>query len=482
MRVAVIGSGPAGWAATTKLAELGHEISVFTGDLSDRNQTFKDINLLPNRLNLKLLRGSDYPYRQFPHGPQKIQEGVNLSNSYAFSGLSLVWGATMLPYSDTDLSDWPIAATELDAGYRFVLERIPVSGRSDGLRKVYPPYFNQNPLFPTSRFLTFFESFRDGQIADFHIGSSRLAVQITSDDGKGCNYCAECLNGCPINKIWRSPEISLANVRYFKNLRVISISEADNQVSLNTLNLEGKSISFSGFDKVFIGAGNIETFRILSTSKLVPERVVNKDSATFFVPLLLSRKYGKPENAANTLSQAFVRHESEIYGASQIQLYDFSGDLMARARKALPYGRLIPNWLIKIPLRRLFVGIGYVSSAHSDAIEMYLDQTKSVVLTKIRNDKSQKDAIHSIIKELSKVRKILGVRPLFPLVQHALPGEGVHSGGWLAMGESSDLMGRPKGCSNIHVIDSSVFPNIPAGAITFTVMANAVRITEISTQ
>jgi choline dehydrogenase-like flavoprotein len=46
------------------------------------------------------------------------------------------------------------------------------------------------------------------------------------------------------------------------------------------------------------------------------------------------------------------------------------------------------------------------------------------------------------------------------------------------MGERSDLLGRPNGCHNIHVVDSSVLPTIAPGPITFTVMANARRIAE----
>jgi choline dehydrogenase-like flavoprotein len=32
------------------------------------------------------------------------------------------------------------------------------------------------------------------------------------------------------------------------------------------------------------------------------------------------------------------------------------------------------------------------------------------------------------------------------------------------------------GSSRVHIVDASVFPTIPAGPITFTIMANATRI------
>ena len=50
----------------------------------------------------------------------------------------------------------------------------------------------------------------------------------------------------------------------------------------------------------------------------------------------------------------------------------------------------------------------------------------------------------------------------------------------LSMGENANLLGVPNGCTNIHVVDSSVLPSITAGPITFTVMPNAMRIAKES--
>ena len=57
-----------------------------------------------------------------------------------------------------------------------------------------------------------------------------------------------------------------------------------------------------------------------------------------------------------------------------------------------------------------------------------------------------------------------------------LPGDGVHTGGWLVSSEKCDDLGSPIAQKGVHVIDSSVLPSIPDGPITFTIMANAVRI------
>jgi choline dehydrogenase-like flavoprotein len=40
----------------------------------------------------------------------------------------------------------------------------------------------------------------------------------------------------------------------------------------------------------------------------------------------------------------------------------------------------------------------------------------------------------------------------------------------------TDVLGRPNGFRRIHVVDATIFPDIPSGPITLTVMANAYRI------
>jgi hypothetical protein len=88
--------------------------------------------------------------------------------------------------------------------------------------------------------------------------------------------------------------------------------------------------------------------------------------------------------------------------------------------------------------------------------------------------------VNKILKSKRREFRKLGIFPIRPLIKFALPGEGVHNGAWLPMGSSTDLLGRPAGSKRIHVVDSSIIPSVPAGAITFTVMANAARIAKNS--
>jgi choline dehydrogenase-like flavoprotein len=71
--------------------------------------------------------------------------------------------------------------------------------------------------------------------------------------------------------------------------------------------------------------------------------------------------------------------------------------------------------------------------------------------------------------------------PVPPAIRPGEPGRGFHTGGTFPMRRNpdafqADLLGRPTGFSRVHLVDSSVFPSLPATTITLSVMANAHRI------
>jgi ferredoxin len=359
VRVAIIGAGPAGWAAASILKSVkGAEVSVFHGGVKDgtgiRDKSSKKTG------SIKLLRGSDFPYRDFPFGPKTHEDGVHIPKSFSKAGLSLVWGATMLPYAQSDIQHWPISTRDLEYGYKFVSERMPISGREDRLATTFMPYFSQPPLQPTNRILRLLEIADSRPESDITIGSSRLAIFNTTRKEQGCNYCDLCLQGCPTEKIWSAPSIVSSNIHYLENFRIVGIKEIENKVILSAIDDTGESHEFGGFDKIFLAAGNVESFRILATSGCVDNKVVLKDSATFYIPLLISLKYRRVDKSKYSLSQAFMRIKTSNQKACQLQIYDFSEDLVHRASKASAFGKIVPFVFFRILLKRMFVSIGFI--------------------------------------------------------------------------------------------------------------------------
>ena len=114
MKIAVIGSGPSGWSAAKKLIALQHDVTIIDAGLVESDRVGEQGVTLESRLSQKLYFGSDLPYRRFPAGPALTNHGVNPLLSFARGGLSLVWGATMLPYCLEDTAGWPFDISTLE--------------------------------------------------------------------------------------------------------------------------------------------------------------------------------------------------------------------------------------------------------------------------------------------------------------------------------------------------------------------------------
>jgi choline dehydrogenase-like flavoprotein len=132
---------------------------------------------------------------------------------------------------------------------------------------------------------------------------------------------------------------------------------------------------------------------------------------------------------------------------------------------------------------RLLVVQGYLHSDESATIEMQLkrDGEKDFLQLEAKPNPATRVVVKKVLGELLKQFRALGGIPILPMLQIAEPGRGFHSGGSIPMRAQpkdfeSDLLGRPNGWKNVHIVDASVLPSVPATTITFSVMANAYRI------
>ena len=85
-----------------------------------------------NGVETKLSFGSRYPYEIPKSGPAWNVRG-GLKPSFALGGLSTVWGASVLPYRQDEITKWPITLKELEPHYRAVLAETGVAGVRDDL-------------------------------------------------------------------------------------------------------------------------------------------------------------------------------------------------------------------------------------------------------------------------------------------------------------------------------------------------------------
>ena len=151
---------------------------------------------------------------------------------------------------------------------------------------------------------------------------------------------------------------------------------------------------------------------------------------------------------------------------------------MESITRSMPIFRCIPSKLRSMMMSKVIMSIGYTNSLKYSKLNFKLNANGSceiqgeLIATRFQIKKSLCNKVY----RSRRAFKELGLISLPILSVINKPGDGVHTGGWLVAGDKCDQLGTPFGYEGVHVVDSSVLPNIPDGPITFAVMANAVRI------
>jgi choline dehydrogenase-like flavoprotein len=513
----VIGAGPVGAAAATALARAGRRVVVLDTGLSlepvreaarRRMAAVEPARWSPADIaftrfapsstggaGYKQLFGSDVAFRADGVHPLRADGGVGARPSFAIGGLSNVWGAGVLPYTERDIADWPIGVGELADHYRAVFEFMPQAAEDDELSRRYPLHAPPDgPLLRSAAAEELLARLRGHagtlERAGYHFGASRLAVRVGHPaPSRGCCYCAHCLDGCPWGHIYNAAD-TIAELRdggridYRPGVHVERLEERDGEVIVTGSDLrDGRPVRFTAA-RAFLGAGVLSSTAILQRSGLLGEQAEILDSQTLYLPFLWAGRTGRTgREPGHTLAQAFLVLQDPHVSPHpiHISLYTYNDGLTARARATHP--RLAPllGPLLDAATRRMVIGICFLHSDESSRIVSAAGPQRADVELRHMPSPATARTLARLQRVLLRTLGPLGLVPLAPLAERAPAGGGFHVGGSVPMrarpsfGES-DLEGRPSGAQRIHVIDSSCFPSIPSGTITLPAMANADRI------
>jgi choline dehydrogenase-like flavoprotein len=517
----VVGGGPTAAAAAKALAAAGRPVVVVdTGLLLEPEReaarrrmaaagpalwSAADIALTrfsaagTSGAGYKRLFGSDVAFRDDGALKLSVDSGVAARPSYALGGLSNVWGAGVLPYTDRDLGDWPITASELTDAYRAVFEFVPYAAEEDELAGRYPLVgVPDGPLLRSAAGDQLLARLRRhaGALgeAGYHFGASRLAVRIGYPaPAEGCSYCGHCLDGCPYGHIYNAAETiedlrSARLIDYRPGLHVDRVQEREGEVRIEATALDGgPGVSLSA-RRVFLAAGAVSTTIILQRSGLLPARTVIHDSQTLYLPFAWIGRVGRTgREPGHTLAQSFLVLEDPAVASHPVHVsfYTYNDGLSERARAAHPYLSSLLGPTLDGITRRLAVGICFFHSDDSHGVASRWDESsRSVRLEPVPNSATAGIA-GRLERALARSLAPIGLIPLAPLGELAPPGGGYHYGGSVPMrvtpasGES-DTLGRPVPARRVHVVDASCFPSVPGGTVTFPAMANAHRIAAVA--
>jgi choline dehydrogenase-like flavoprotein len=517
MTIVILGSGPAGAAAAQALAASGLPVTVldagdrieagrmdafdtlarsepeqWSPELAQRARGGFPVGI--RHVPLKPAYGSLFPYALEDPDLPVTRQHVDALPSLAYGGLSNSWGASVLPFRQRDIEDWPVSLAELGPHYEAVLRFVPLAARHDELAEKLPLYTDSpRPLrraLQTEALLGHLRRHaRALSAAGFAFGASRLAVAAAADDPRRCRHSGMCLHGCPYGSIYNAAHtldslVRDAKVDYRGGLYVDRLSEADGSVTIDFHDRRSPARTGSmTASRVLVACGAISSTRLILESLGRPRAGARmRDSQYFVIPMLARR--GTPVSVAtqgNTLAQVFVELDDSRISAHPVhlQFYGYNDLLLRALSETIPLDPARIERLLGPLLGRLFTVQGYLHSTDSPGLSIGFAANRIRLIGD--EDTLAAMRVRRLVRRLAATGRQLGMLPLPRLVQIGRPGKSNHLGGSFPMranprAEETDTLGRLPNWRRVHIVDASIFPSVPATTITLSVMANAHRI------
>ena len=424
--------------------------------------------------------------------------------SFAAGGLAEAWTGGVYPLNDGELVDFPFGFSTLAPHYATVVRRIGITATRDDLER-YSPWFEdyQEPLETdphSARLLERYARARPGLNKDlgFYLGRSRVAVLSRDlEDRNECNYLGRCLWGCPREALY-APSSTLKQLRrhpgfrYLPGLYVTHFTYDGDTVTgiAATAVADGTRHQFSA-DAYALAAGTLCSSKILLESIFqrtgrVLELGGLMDNRQMMIPFLNLGMLGQVVETHSyqfhQIALGITRGRSEEYVHGQISTL-----------KAAAVHPVVQN--LPFDLRSSLAIFRATHGALGVANVWLHDRrdARNVVTIRPRPNGEGTDLViryaadddaDRVAKTMRTVKRALWrlgcVVP--PGMAKVLPhGASIHYAGTVPMSREHREFTCTPDCrshdfSNLYFADGVSFPFLPAKNLTFTLMANAIRI------
>lgn len=512
--VIIVGSGPAGVSAAFPLLDAGLRVLMVDGG-KQTNTTLPNTSFLTARLedskqsdwmigkhfralhmnepgSLKLHTPThEHVFEGFHAAHRIVSNHFVAVGSLAVGGLSNAWGCGVAKLSQSELSDFPFNALDLELSYETVARRIGISGQQpDDLTNYFGvDAFAQPPISMDMIHHHLFKQYAKNKTSlsalNFRLGRTRVAALSEAHAGRqACDHSNHCLWGCHRGALYRATD-ELVALKQYDNFHYLPGFLVENIQSLaSTCLIEGthqmtqerRSISAR---KILLAAGTLASTGLVlrALKRFEPLSLLSCPTASFL--LWLPRKLGatiKPTFSLGQLSFTLgIQDAITAFGSTLSPL----GIPVAELARYLPFRRRLAIDLLQQLLSSCLIGNLFLPGNLSNSkIAIKPDGSLSIH----GGYKSQVPHLMKITKQ--KVRKAyarLGSILLPKSFTIGLPGSDIHYAGTLPMrihpkqGETNSL-GEVDGLAGIHIIDGACIPVLTEKFPTLTIMANADRI------
>jgi choline dehydrogenase-like flavoprotein len=449
----------------------------------------------------------NYVFETLPHIRHHAR-GFEPLFSFAQGGLGEAWTGGVYPFNDRELLDFPFTYKDIEPYYNEVARRIGIAGERDDLTRYLPFHDHIMPplrLDKHSELLLSTYKKNKEYFADrleCYLGRSRIATHSRDlDSRQGCGYLGRCLWGCPTESLY-TPVITLRQCLAFSTFKYVSgvhvrhfrfNSKREITHVVAAAIAGGTRLEFP-VDKLVLAAGTLFSSNIFLASILIQtgERVRLKglmDNRQILVPFINLRMIGENYETESyqyhQLSMGFESEKNKQYVHCQITTLKTA--LVHPIVQSMPLDLRTSIFLF----RNLRAALGLVNVNLHDwrrnenylTVEPGPDSTNSRLVVNYSSDPGEEVVIKKTIKKLKKALWKLGC-VVAPGMIHVRPmGASVHYAGTVPMStERISLTTSPHGLShdfnNLYFADGTTFPFLPAKNITFTLMANAIRVAD----
>jgi len=438
----------------------------------------------------------DYVFRAAPGTPTRSEAMAPLF-TFARGGFAEAGTAGCYAFSPEDLADTPISYDDLRPHYQEVARRIGIGGVEDDLAPFLPfdaEYLPPLPLDAHSARLAHRYARRRAVLNRRHrffLGRSRVATRTADREGRrACSQLGRCLWGCPSRSIYAPSQTleqceDFPGFRYRPGLLVRRFTyDGDGRIGqVHAQPVDGGPLCSFTADAVILAAGALGSSRIVLESLAhqtgaAPRLPGLMDNRQIHMPFLTPGMLGSPPELAayqfHHLAFAVARARATDHVHGQITTLKAASVHPLRSALRLFHGV------------RSSLGIANVNLHDTRRSTSYLtldppgDGAPRLVV-RYDPDPGEPARMTATIRDVRRALRRLGSWVLPGLVRVLPMGASVHYAGTLPMTTDSTPLAVDPGCRswdfpNLYVVDGAVLPKLPAKNLTFTLMANAVRV------
>lgn len=433
------------------------------------------------------------------------ESGFAALTSFAAGGLAEAWTGGVYALNDAELEDYPFDHAALAPHYAEVARRIGISAAEDDLARFAPYFAEYQPALeadPHSKLLLArYARARDWfhRRHQFYLGRSRVAVLSRPlGERQACDYLGRCLWGCPRDSLY-SPSVTLrelrrdARFRYVPGVYVEYFTGNSGRIERTIASpvAGGEPLDFTA-DQYVLAAGALCSSRILLESHYratghVAELPGLMDNRQLMIPFITLRLLGGP---ATTHSYQFHQVALGI-GGPDPKGYVHGQITALKAASVHPIVQSMPvdtrSALALFRATHAALGVANVWLHDTRRAGNVLtirpgpegDRTRMVMRYRVSDDDAIR--VNRTLKTMRRVLRKLGALVPPGMTRILPPGSSIHYAGTLPMSTekrpfTTDSACRSHDWENLTCADGATFPFLPAKNLTYTLMANAVRV------